>query len=225
MSHPIQANQPVRDAPASGAIPYAIGQTSIVRIPIPGTQRLCIELRPRGYVPKSGSTSTLFFQDPSGKRHLRLDYGPNVKTNTIDYHWNQKGTNTNFGITDHTTVGLGGQAAYKAAKYFRYAGRALVVIGVAVDIVSIVQASKPLRQASEVVAGWAGAWAGCKVVGAGGAAFGTAATPGLGTAIGGGAGCIIGGIGGYWAASTVAGEVYDWAEDTFFMPLSEMEGP
>lgn len=100
-----------------------------------------------------------------------------------------------------------------------------MVVGVAVDAVSIVQASKPLRRASEVVAGWAGAWAGCKVVGAGGAALGTAATPGLGTAIGGVGGCIIGGIGGYWAASTVAGEVYDWAEDTFFVPLPEVKGP
>ena len=78
-----------------------------------------IELRPRGHVPKGGSTSTLFFQDPSGRRHLRLDYGHNVRTNTIDYHWNQKGTNANFGIADHTAVGRAGQTAYKAAKYFR----------------------------------------------------------------------------------------------------------
>ncbi len=217
MSQP--ANEPI-----SGGIPYAVGQSSVVRIPVPGTNGLCIELRPRGHIPPSGSTSTLFFQDPSGKRHLRLDYGYNKTTKTIDYHWNQKGTHSNFGIADHTPAGQTGSTLYKAAKYFRYAGRVLVVVGVAVDVVSIVQASKPMRRASQVVAGWAGAWAGCKVVGAGGAALGTLASP-AGTAIGGFGGCIIGGIGGYYGGSALAGEVYDWAEDTFFAPLPEVAAP
>ena len=69
--------------PISGGIPYAIGQASIVRIPIPNTNGLCIELRPRGYIPRDSSTSTLFFQDKTGKHHLRLDYGYNIKTKTI----------------------------------------------------------------------------------------------------------------------------------------------
>lgn len=211
-------------APPSGGIPYAIGQASVVRIPIPNTNGLCIEFKPRGFVPKGGSTSTLFFQDITGKRHLRLDYGYNVKSKTIDYHWNQKGTNANFGIADHTSVGSAESAAYKAARYFRYGGRVVMVAGIALDVISVVQASKPLKRATEVVAGWAGAWAGCKVVGAGGAAVGTLASP-LGTAIGGVGGCIIGGIGGYYLASTAAGEVYDWAEGTFFTPLPEVQKP
>ena len=91
---------------------------------------------------------------------------------------------------------------------------------VAIDVVSIVQASKPLKRASEVVAGWAGAWLGCKVVGAGGAVIGTMASP-LGTAVAGIGGCIIGGMGGYLGGSIVATEVYDWAEGTFFTPLPE----
>jgi hypothetical protein len=217
-----EANRPIAaDAPISGGIPYAIGQASVVRIPVPGTNGLCIELRARGWTPQGGSTSTLFFQDPTGKRHLRLDYGYNVKTRTIDYHWNQSGTHANFGVADHTPAGQAGEIAYKAAKYFRYAGRVLVVVGVAVDVVSIVQASKPMRRASQVVTGWAAAWAGCEVVGAGGAAVGTLASP-LGTAIGGIGGCIIGGIGGYYGGSALAGEVYDWAENTFFTPLPEV---
>jgi hypothetical protein len=214
----------IADVPMSGGVPYAVGQASVVRIPVPGTNGLCIELRPKGWVPKSGSTSTLFFQDATGKRHLRLDYGYNVKTRTIDYHWNQQGTHAQFGIADHAPSGRAGAAAYNAAKYFRYAGRVLVVVGVAVDVVSIVQASQPMRRASQVVAGWATAWVGCKVVGAGGAAVGTLASP-LGTAIGGIGGCIIGGVGGYYGGSTLAGEVYDWAENTFFTPLPEIEGP
>src|SRR4249920_3434111 len=67
------STRPPADVPMSGGIPYGIGQASVVRIPVPGTNGLCIELRPRGWVPQSGSTSTLFFQDATGKRHLRLD--------------------------------------------------------------------------------------------------------------------------------------------------------
>ena len=212
------------DAPQSGSIPFAVGLASVVRIPIPGTGGLCIEFSPRGWVPKTGSTSTLFFQDITGKRHLRLDYDYNVKTKTIDYHWNQKGVSAQFGITNHAPAGQAGEIAYNAAKYFKYAGRVLLVVGVAIDVVSVVQASKPLRRASEVVAGWAGAWAGCETVGAGGAAVGLLASP-LGSAVGGVGGCIIGGIGGYWAGSKVGGAVYDWAEDTIFMPLPETNRP
>jgi len=214
----------VADTPLSGGIPYAIGQASVVRIPIPGTNGLGIELKPRGWTPKGGSTSTLFFQDATGKRHLRLDYGYNVKSRTLDYHWNQKGTTAQFGIPDHTTVGSAGEVAFKAAKYFRYAGRVLVVAGIAVDVVSVVQASKPLRRASEVVTGWAAAWVGCEAVGAGGAALGTLASP-LGTAVGGIGGCIIGGISGYYGGSVLGGAVYDWAEGTSFTPLPEASGP
>lgn len=214
----------IHDAPVSGGIPYAVGQASVARIPIPGTSGLCIELRPRGYVPQGGSTSTLFFQDPTGKRHLRLDYGYNVKTQTIDYHWNQRGTHGSFGLADHTPAGGGSQAAYSAAKYFRYAGRTLIVVGVAVDLVSIVQADKPMRRASQVVVGWASAWVGCKAVGAGGAAVGTLASP-FGTAIGGVGGCILGGVGGYFGGSVLTGRVYDWAEDTFFTPLPQIARP
>jgi hypothetical protein len=212
------------EVPMSGGIPYAVGQASVVRIPVPGTNGLAIELNPRGWVPKGGSTSTLFFQDPTGARHLRLDYGYNVRTQTIDYHWNQKGTHAQFGVPDHAPAGTAGRVAYQAARYFRYAGRVLIVVGVTLDAVSIVQASKPLRRASQVVAGWAAAWVGCKAVGAGGAALGTLASP-LGTAAGGIGGCIVGGIGGYYGASVLAGEIYDWAEDTFFTPLPEVGAP
>ena len=212
------------DIPMSGGIPYAVGQASAVRIPIPGTSGLAIELSPRGWVPKTGSTSTLFFQDITGNRHLRLDYGYNVRTKTIDYHWNQKRTLSEFGIPDHAPAGTAGRAAYQAAKYFKYAGRVLIVVGVVVDAISIVQASKPLRRASQVVAGWAAAWAGCKLVGAGGAALATPTTP-LGMAAVGVGGCIIGGIAGYAGGSMLAGEVYDWAEGTFFTPLPEAAAP
>lgn len=212
------------DFPMSGGIPYAVGQPSIVRIPIPNTDGLAIEFKPRGYIPTSGSTSTLFYQDITGKRHLRLDYGYNVKTKTVNYHWNQQGTHANFGVTDHTSTGRGAAGVYKAAKYFRHAGRVLMVVGVAMDIVSIVKASNPLRRATQVVSGMALAWAGCKVVGAGGA-LGGSFVPVVGTGVGGVGGCVIGGIAGYWGGSRMGDTVYTWAKNTIFTKLTVVAAP
>src|ERR1700733_13258524 len=65
------------DAPISGSAPLALGAGATLRIPVPGTDRLAIELKPRGRIPKAGSTSSLFIQDLKGKRQLRLDYGFN----------------------------------------------------------------------------------------------------------------------------------------------------
>jgi len=88
------------EVPISGSVPLAAGAglAAVVRIPVPGTNGLAVELGPRGWTPKGGSTSTIFIQDITGKRHLRLDYGYNVKTKTVDYHWNQKGTANTFKI-------------------------------------------------------------------------------------------------------------------------------
>lgn len=214
------------DVPLSGSVPFAAGAAmpSVVRIPVPNSGGLAVELRPRGWVPQGGTTSTIFIQDMTGKRHLRLDYGYNVRTRTIDYHWNQKGTANIFGIQNHAPAGRHGGVLYRAGKYLRWGGRVLFIVGAAVDIVSIAQASNPVRRASQVVAGWAGAWAGCKILGAGGAAVGSAA-PGLGTGAGALGGCIIGGAAGYFAGSAVGGVVYDWAEGTIFTPLPEMSRP
>ena len=87
---------------------------------------------------------------------------------------------------------------------------------VAIDVYSIVVSSNPLRRSTQVVAGWVGAWAGCKAVGAGGAYVGTLAEPGLGTAIGGIVGCAVGGFIGYEAASSGAGELTIGREHHFY---------
>ncbi len=210
------ATEELSEAPVSGTVPVGAGQAAVARIPVPGTSGLHVELSPRSYVPQGGSTSTLFIQDASGKRHLRLDYGYNKNTGRVDYHWNQKGTNAQFGIENHAPAGKGGQALYKGAKYLKYGGRVLLVVGVVVDGYSIVVAKNRKRQVAKVVAGWTGAWAGCKIVEAMGAAGGSV-EPGGGTAVGG----IGGGIGGYAGASWAAGELYDYVEETFFEPLPE----
>ncbi len=228
--------------PMSGSIPVVlkgVAVASLVRIPVPGSQGLAVELSPRGWKPSGGTTSTIFIQDITGKRHLRLDYGVNNKTNTVDYHWNRSQKPPVRGIDgqpnphpfnerarfDHTNPGEVGEVLFESAKYLKWGGRVLLVVGVTLDAISIVQSSRPLRRATEVVAGWAGAWAGCKIVGAGGAYVGTAINPGLGTAAGGFVGCIIGGAAGYYAASGAAGTVYDWAADTLFTPLPETVAP
>jgi len=111
---------------------------------------LPVELSPRGFVPQgrfnvhgfhsgcyrqkniSGSTTAIIF-----------------KTQTIDYHWNQKGTYNTFKIADHTTVGTAGRVAYKAAKYLKWGGRVLLVVGNCVRRVvdrSVIKASPPDSQ-------------------------------------------------------------------------------
>lgn len=211
----------------SGSAPLVgTGVGAVTRIPVPGSGSggLHIELKPRGYVPKSGSTSTLLIQDTTGKRNLRLDYGYNKSTGKVEYHSNQKGTHAKFGIPDHSTAGRGGKALYQSAKYFRYAGRVLLVVGAAADVYSIVVARKRIRQVISVAAGWGGARAGCKVLGAGGAAA-ASIVPGKGTAIGGLIGCIAWGVGGYVGASWAAGEICDSVEETFFEPVPEVAAP
>ena len=202
-----------------GSLPFVGGLSSVVRIPVPGSKGLFVELKPRGFVPASGSTSTLFIQDSTGKKHLRLDYGYNKNTGQIDYHWNQKGTHAKFGIQDHQPVGKGGKPLYQGAKYLRYGGKILIVAGIAADVYSIVVAKKRVRQVTIVVAGWGGAWAGCKVIGGIGAAGGTALEPGGGTAVGGIGGCVVGAIGGAWGASWAAEKIYDTVEELIYEEL------
>jgi hypothetical protein len=166
----------------------------------------------------------LFLQDATGKKHLRLDYGYNVKTKAIDVHWNQTGTFDRFKIADHTPVGRAGAAMYQGAKYYRFAGRVFLVIGAGIDAYSIVSASKPLRQSTVVISGWAAGLYLSGELAAAGAAAGTPGGP-LGMAALG----IGGGIAGFWigytAASAAAGRAYDWAEGTFFTPIPGTSQP
>lgn len=209
------------EAPWTGAI-SAGGFASLVRIPIPGTNGLAIELSPRNF--KGHSTSTLFIQDGAGRRVLRLDFGHNVKTDTINFHWNQKGTFADFGIADHAVAGRTGAGLYRFAQGFRYAGRVLMVVGVICDTVSIVQSSQPLRRSAQVLTAWAMATAGAAQFGAIGAGIGTMIEPGGGTALVGLVFGIGGGIAGYLTGEAVATALYDWGQATFF-PLPKVSEP
>lgn len=210
--------------PMKGSIPVSVGLASYLRIPIPGTSGLAIELDARGF--KGNSTCSLFFHDKTGKRTLRLDYGYNKNTKSVNYHWNQKGTDKYlpFQIKNHDLAGRSGAYLYKGAKYFKYLGRSLLVVGLVSDGYSIVIADKPMRRSTAVVSAWASAWVGCRTVGALGAGAGTLVGP-EGTAIGGVGGCIVGGYAGYSAGEKGGEVVYDWAEDTVFRKVPTSPTP
>jgi len=212
----------------NGAVPapaaVAGGLPAVIRIPLPGPGNLALSLSPpNGW--KGKSTSTLFIMENKW-RGLRLDYGFNVKTKTIDYHWNRTGFASRFpNIANHMPAGRLGAALYQSARAFRYGGTALVVVGALLDLESIVTASNPLRRSTAVVSAWAMAWVGARGAGALGAEVGTAVEPGAGTAIGGLVFAIGGGIAGYWAGENAGEAVYDWAADTKFIGLIPVPVP
>ena len=208
---------PPSDGTLAG-IAAGVGMPAITRIPIPKSDGLFVELRARNF---KRSTSSVFLQDRIGKKHLRLDYGKNPKTGNIDYHWNQKGVYSKFGIQDHTPAPRGASYVHKGSRAFKYLGRTFLVVGVASDVHSIVYAENRPRQVTKVAAGWAGAGVGCKAVGAGGAAVGSFGGP-VGIAVGGLVGCAIGSAGGYFGASWAAGEAYDAAEEVWFEKVPEV---
>ena len=226
MADPTQSEEVTSDEDLmSGMIPVGVGAGSVVRIPIPGTNGLALSLMSQDPRWRQRSTSTVFLQDVTGKRYLRLDYGPLPGQAAVEYHWNHKSTFSVFGIQNHAPAGRKGAALYEGARAYKYAGRLFVIAGVAIDMYSIVVADRPIRRTIQVVSGWTGAWLGCRGVGQLGAMAGTFAEPGLGTAVGALGGCIVGGIGGYALGEAVSGEVYDWAADTFFTPLPETSLP
>lgn len=89
-------------------------------------------------------------------------------------------------------------------------GKGAVVVGIAMDAVSIVSAyqeegefgDKTQQATGSAVGGAAGAWAGAEI----GALIGTAICPGIGTVIGGVLGGVIGGL----AGSSVGSDLVDW---------------
>lgn len=173
-----------------------------------------------------GSTSVLFVQSADGRKVLRLDWG--VKPDgSVTYHWNRKKIPLQFtGVTNHQDANSFFRRAGPVLRVYRHAGRAMLLLGLAMDARAIYLSSNRPLQISRVVSGWAGAFAGCRLVGQGGAAAGGAVGTafagvgaGPGAAVGGIGGCLIGGVGGYWLGSEAGGIAYQWAEDTFFSPL------
>ena len=208
--------QEIARGPSEGSIPLAAGIGGAMQIPIWGSSGYAIRLRP--YYP--GTTSSfLFIQGPRRNRFLRLDYGHNIASGSIDYHWNQRGSSAQFGgTTNHMTIPRSqGHVAWVTARTLRVAGRPLILVAAALDAISIVRASDPLRRATEVAAGWAGAAAGCRVAGGVAGRVGMLSGNPLVAAGAGIGGCLVGAFVGYWAAERAASAVYGWVQGTRFL--------
>lgn len=184
-----------------------------------------------GPTPGTGSRFDLSFRDFSGHsdptshaylnrltpqaskwKGLRLDHGPNVTTGgSTNWHWNQSGAKSAFGIADHTLASPVAENFGRVTKVAKPLGRVGMGLGVAMDGYSLASNvnqsmhtgnwSNTVQDGSRIAGGWGGAWLGAKAGGALGASIGSFICPGLGTAIGGALGGLAGGIGGYWGGS------------------------
>jgi len=164
-----------------------------------------------------GSTSEAFLNKsgPGSKwKGLRLDHGPNVKTNgQTNWHWNQKGAMNAFGRPDHAVASPGTARAAAALRALKPAARGAMLVGAGMDAFSIGQEAhesmqtgdweNTIDQTAHVAGGWAGAYTGAKALGALGAGLGSFILPGIGSMIGGGIGAFTGGALGYWGGSSL----------------------
>jgi len=187
-----------------------------------------------GTVPTSfkGSTSVLFIYQKSNPNIMyRLDYGPIVKgpnaTTASVWHHNLKRVQQrlDLSVANHS-VGRGASAAGRAITIYKWGGRAMFAVGVAISAVDIYNAEDKQREIIVQLGGWTGAVAG-GVLGVKGGAWvgggvgvwfgGAGAAPGA--VIGGFAGGLVGGAAGFFGGSKVTRYVYD----TYFVPLTKEE--
>ena len=216
-----QRSQPVQSARAGGMfqeLQYPLLHNR------PGSQPGTMEQYNLSFRDKSGfkgSTSEAFLNKAGGGKKwkgLRLDHGPNVKTNgQTNWHWNQKGAMNAFGHADHAVTNPLTAKAAGALKTLKPAARSAMFVGAGMDAYSIGKEAhesmqtgewdNTVDQAAHVAGGWAGAYAGAKGLGALGAGLGTMVAPGIGTMIGGALGGFVGGMAGYMGGSALA----DWA--------------
>ncbi len=127
-------------------------------------------------------------------------------TKDVNWHFNQKGTFSDFGIADHSVVGPGMEIFGNVSKGVKVVGKVALPVAVAVDAYSIYNSDNKPKEVSRVVGGWTGALAGGEV----GAAAGTMVFPGIGTAVGGFVGGIAGSVGGYFVGSSIGTSVYNF---------------
>mgnify|MGYP002010767231 CR=1 FL=1 len=216
-----QRSQPVQSARAGGMFQE-------LQYPIlherPGSQPGTTEKFNLSFRDKSGfnGSSSEAFLNKAGNgskwNGLRLDHGPNAKSNgQTNWHWNQKGAKNAFGRADHAVASPMTAKAASALKAVKPAARGAMIVGAGMDAFSIGKEANQSMQTGEwdntinrtahVAGGWAGAYAGAKGLGALGAGLGSLVAPGIGTMIGGALGGFVGGMAGYMGGSSLA----DWA--------------
>jgi hypothetical protein len=127
----------------SGIQPYALEQPCVVHIPVPGSNGLCLVLQPRTRVPASGSAAALYLHYAAEGQHLRLDYGYSNRTRAVYYHWQHDRTHADVALTRRRCDRDRGRVACSGVRYYRYRGRALLVVGRAIDEISVVEVGPP----------------------------------------------------------------------------------
>jgi RHS repeat-associated protein len=201
--------QPSESGPQA-ADAFGAGLASLLSYRAPGQYRLSFRTTFKG------STSVFFLNRlPEGKsfKGLRLDYGFNKTTSSVNWHWNQKGSFADFLIADHAVASANAARAGVLLKYGGIASRGLLAVGVAVDAYSLTtqaytsfqtgEWSNTTTEAARIAGGWAGAWAGAEALGTAGAWLGAPFGP-AGMAVGGFVGGLVGGALGYYGVSRVA---------------------
>lgn len=223
--------QPHSDGNSMLRAPLAAGVFQDLRYPIPNTfrgadgnpNRFDLTFRDRSGFPNPTSHAYLNRTSPAPGNNwkgLRLDYGPNPNIGgASNWHWNHKGAG-GFGIPDHTAASRFESNVGRTLQIAKPLGRAAVVVGVALDGLSLTKEIQTSRQTGDwsntvqegarITAGWTVAALGAKTAGTAGAAIGTIIAPGIGTIIGGAVGGIIGGAAGYLAGSGAVSAIAGW---------------
>jgi hypothetical protein len=230
MADPNETNVNGQELISQGGVLVGPGNIAFIRIPIPGSQNLYLELNPPPYW-KGSSSSAIFMHDASidgkGERSLRLDYGFNKATGRVDYHWNRTGAGTYdyFKIKNHEAAGATGAVLYRTARAFRYVGRTITIVGKVADVTSIVTASDPVRRAVQVASAWRVSKMTAVRFGSACAAVGKNVGGVRGAAIGGIVCGVVGGVVGYYAGEKISGYVYDETEQIVISRWTEIMVP
>lgn len=217
--------QRVRDAALAGAFrsgtyqlgTYPISRFTGVTVP-PGTRiRFASPTWPSQWKFRPGlPRDTRLFEvfEPGTKRFFAWDgHAPVGNSPHPFYHSHQKGMANLFGATGaHGNIPATGLPAARGLRYARIGTRVFLIVGVAADAVALGQSidtsiergtPRPaLAQAVRTVGSWGGAWAGAKLLCAGGA-LATVET-GPGAVLGCIAGGVVGGFAGYIGADWIA---------------------
>lgn len=163
--------------------------------------------------PRPNSSSSIFWQNVSGKKHGRLDrhvvtlkggiqpYG-NVPRTHLNYT-----SGTGFFKYDHGLSPRGGTYLHYSAIFIRRSGGAMMALGAVTDAYSLATSSNKASEASRIAGGWAGAYYGAQYLGTQLAAYGASYGP-YGIMAGGLAGSIGGGALGYWGGSLMGSLSY-----------------
>jgi hypothetical protein len=195
------------------------GKIAIAHIPIPGTNGLFVELRPRGHAASTGPASTLYVRDLTRGQQLRLDFSYQPADRRLQYHWSPYGSLDDLTADDASAHKRGEPGAYSAAKQYRCAGRDLILLGLPVDAYRIVIARPWWRQATREVAGWLGTWSVFDATEVWGPPPPRPGKPGVETLIPDTqAGASQGPVGAAWSP----GEAYDWVEEIALEAVPEI---